>query len=71
MPTHKIIPIEPKQDFIIKKSTSKLTVCIIGDVGTRSKIQKKVAKSLAKRNSDQVRGLGDLVYYTGITALDS
>lgn len=41
-------------------------ICILGDTGTGSKTQIKIAKFLAKENCNQVRIVGDIIYPSGL-----
>lgn len=61
-----------KQDFTYTKkiSKAKIKICLIGDTGTNSPIQKKVAAQLKKENCDTLHFLGDIIYPKGINAVD-
>ena len=50
---------------VLKRGTR---ICFVGDSGNGSKRQRKVA-ALMSRNCDQIRHLGDIVYYIGIKDL--
>jgi tartrate-resistant acid phosphatase type 5 len=40
-------------------------ICLVGDTGNGSKRQKMIA-SLMNKNCDQIRHVGDIIYYTGL-----
>lgn len=62
----------PKHLEVFKDSwiSPQLKICILGDTGTATDEQMRVAKALEKENCDQVRILGDLIYDDGLKGVD-
>lgn len=60
------------ENFTFSKQIPKeeIKICLIGDTGTGSTTQQKVAKELLKENCDTTHFLGDIIYPKGLSAVN-